>query len=71
MDSNNRMRNKRFLQFALGLGLLALPWQAFGQAIVKQGTPVRHGNAWTETYEWTAPAREGGKLILRADMGSV
>ena len=33
--------------------------------------PVRHGNAWTETYEWSAPAREGGRLILRADMGSV
>jgi hypothetical protein len=66
------MRNKRLLPFALGLGLAALPWQAFGQCIVKQGTPVRHGNAsWTETYEWTAPAREGGKLILRADMGSV
>jgi DUF4097 and DUF4098 domain-containing protein YvlB len=66
------MRNKPLLPFALGLGLAALPWQAFGQCIVKQGTPVRHGNAsWTETYEWTAPAREGGKLILRADMGSV
>ncbi len=33
---------------------------------------MRHGSAsWTETYEWSAPAREGGKLILRADMGSV
>jgi hypothetical protein len=71
MGSNNHMRNTRLLQLALGLGLAALPWQAFGQSIVKQGVPVRHGNAWTETYEWTAPAREGGKLILRADMGSV
>jgi len=72
MGSNNHFRNKRLLQFALGLGLAALPWQGFGQCIVKQGTPVRHGNAsWTETYEWTAPAREGGKLILRADMGTV
>jgi hypothetical protein len=72
MGSNNRMRNKRLLQSALWLGLAALPWQALGQSIVKQGAPVRHGNAsWTETYEWTAPVREGGKLILRADMGSV
>jgi hypothetical protein len=71
MGSNNHMRNKRLLQLALGLGLAALPWQAFGQCIVKQGAPARHGNAWTETYAWTAPAREGGKLILRADMGSV
>jgi DUF4097 and DUF4098 domain-containing protein YvlB len=66
------MRNKRLLQSAIWLWLAALPLQALGQSIVKQGTPVRHGNAsWTETYEWTAPAREGGKLILRADMGSV
>jgi len=71
MDSKNGMRYKRLLQFALGLGLAAMPWQAFGQSIAKPGAPVRHGNAWTETYEWTAPAREGGKLILRADMGSV
>jgi len=72
MGSNNLMRNKRLLQSALWLGLAALPLQALGQSIVKRGTPVRHGNAsWTETYEWTAPAREGGKLILRADMGSV
>ena len=72
MGSNNLMRNKRLLQSATWLWLAALPLQALGQSIVKQGTPVRHGNAsWTETYEWTAPAREGGKLILRADMGSV
>jgi DUF4097 and DUF4098 domain-containing protein YvlB len=72
MGSNNLMRNKRLLQSALWLWLAALPLQALDQSIVKRGTPVRHGNAaWTETYEWTAPAREGGKLILRADMGSV
>ncbi|MGB7593207.1 MAG: DUF4097 family beta strand repeat-containing protein, partial [Terriglobia bacterium] len=66
------MKNKRLLQSAIWLWLAALPLQALGQSIVKQGTPVRHGNAsWTETYEWTAPAREGGKLILRADMGTV
>jgi DUF4097 and DUF4098 domain-containing protein YvlB len=33
--------------------------------------PVRQGASWTEIYEWNAPAREGGKLILRADRGSV
>ena len=72
MASNNLMKNERLLQSAIWLWLAALPLQALGQSIVKQGTPVRHGNAsWTETYEWTAPAREGGKLILRADMGSV
>jgi hypothetical protein len=66
------MRNKHILQFAIWLWLAALPLQAFDQSIVRRGTPVRGGNAsWTETYVWTGPAREGGKLILRADMGSV
>jgi len=71
MDSYKRMRNRLLLQCIIGFWLAALPWPALGQSIMKQGTPVRHGNAWTETYEWNAPAREGGKLILRADMGSV
>jgi hypothetical protein len=57
---------------AIWFWLVALPWPALGQSVVKQGTPVRHGKAsWTETYELNAPARPGGKLILRADMGSV
>ena len=43
---------------AIWLWLAVLPWQAFGQSIVKQGAPVRRGNAWTETYEWNAPAHE-------------
>jgi hypothetical protein len=49
----------------------ALPWPALGQLNEQRGEPVRRGNVWTETYTWTAPAREGGKLVLRADMGSV
>jgi DUF4097 and DUF4098 domain-containing protein YvlB len=71
MGSNNFMRNKHILQCAIWVWLAALPLQALDQSIVKQGAPLRHGNAWTKTYEWTVPAREGGKLILRADMGSV
>jgi DUF4097 and DUF4098 domain-containing protein YvlB len=72
MGSDKRMRNRRLLQSAAWFWLVALPWQALGQSVVKQGTLEHHGNgSWTETYEWNAPAREGGKLILRADMGSV
>ena len=72
MDSYNLMGNKRLFQCAIWFWLAALPWPAFSQSSVKQGVPVRHGNAsWTETYELNAPVREGGKLILRADMGSV
>ena len=64
------MRNKR-LQLAACLWLLVLPLEALGQSAVKRGNPVPHGAFWTETYEWSAPARPGGKLILRADTGSV
>jgi hypothetical protein len=71
MDSYNRMRNRRILQFAIVLWLVAVPWPALCQSIMKQGTPARRGDAWTQTYEWNSPAREGGKLILRADTGSV
>ena len=71
MDSYKRMKNRLLLPCIIGFWLTALPWPAFGQSIIKQGTPVRRGNAWTETYEWTAPVREGGKLIVRSDMGSV
>ena len=71
MDSYNLMGNRRLLQWAIAVCLTAAPWAAFGQSNVKQGAPVRRGNAWTETYEWNAPVREGGRLILRADVGSV
>ena len=73
MASNNLMRNKRLLQSAIWLWLAVLPWPALGQVqvSVKRGGPERHGACWTETFEWNALAREGGKLILRAGMGSV
>ena len=48
-----------------------MPWPAFAQLTQKRSGLERHGKAWTETFEWNGPAREGGKLILRADMGSV
>jgi len=38
---------------------------------VKRGAPERHGRAWVERSEFTAPAREGGRLVVRADAGSV
>jgi DUF4097 and DUF4098 domain-containing protein YvlB len=66
------MRNRLLSQFAIGLWLAVLPWQALGQSMVRRSVPVRQGNSsWTEIYAWNTPAREGGKLILRADMGSV
>lgn len=41
------------------------------QSLVKRGTPERQGRGWVERREFSAPAREGGRLVLRADSGSV
>jgi DUF4097 and DUF4098 domain-containing protein YvlB len=53
------------------VGLVSLPLQAAEQPYVKRGTPERHGRAWIERSEISAPVREGGRLILRVDAGSV
>jgi hypothetical protein len=72
MESYKPTKNRPFWRYAIGLCLAAsLPWPALGQLNEQRGTPVRRGNVWTETYTWTAPAREGGRLVLRADMGSI
>ena len=71
MGTYKRMRNSFLVNPAVWLWLVALPVQALGQSAVRRGAPAFHGSAWTETYEWNAAAREGGKLVLRADMGSV
>jgi DUF4097 and DUF4098 domain-containing protein YvlB len=59
------------LQWLILVGLVSLPLQAVDQSYVKRGTPERHGRAWVERSEISAPVREGGRLILRADVGSV
>jgi hypothetical protein len=41
------------------------------QANVKRGEPQRQGNYWEERIECGAPAREGGRLVVRADFGSL
>jgi hypothetical protein len=41
------------------------------QANVKRGEPQRQGNYWEERTECSAPAREGGRLVVRADFGSL
>jgi DUF4097 and DUF4098 domain-containing protein YvlB len=59
------------LRCALLLVLISLPLQALDQPYLKRGTPERHGRAWVERSELSALVREGGRLILRADAGSV
>ncbi|MCI0402097.1 MAG: hypothetical protein L0212_01055 [Acidobacteria bacterium] len=38
---------------------------------VQEGTPAKKGNAWVRESTCSATAREGGRLMLRADLGSV
>jgi hypothetical protein len=40
-------------------------------ARVKRGEPQRQGNYWEERADCSAPLREGGRLVVRADFGSV
>jgi DUF4097 and DUF4098 domain-containing protein YvlB len=65
------MRKTRFLQIATFAFLAVLPLQALDQAYVKHGTLEHRGRAWVEDRQFGGPAREGGRLILRADVGSV
>jgi len=57
------------------LALLAqgasLPLAAAGQAYLKRGEPQQEGRNWVEVSECGALVPESGRLILRADVGSV
>lgn len=56
----------------VGLLLVASrPLAGLDEASVKRGEPQREGRAWVERSVCVAPAREGGRLVLRADFGSV
>lgn len=55
---------------ALGLATGYL-WAAGDQAYMKRGSPQREGSSWTETATCGAPAQPGGRLVVRADFGSV
>jgi DUF4097 and DUF4098 domain-containing protein YvlB len=45
--------------------------EAAEQGTVKRGEPQRQANYWEERAECSAPAREGGRLVVRADAGSL
>lgn len=58
------------------LFLLATAWLAAAPAAaqrldVQQGNPEKKGRAWVRESTCTATAREGGRLTVRADVGSV
>ncbi len=65
------MGTKRVYSFALLALLMATPLVALDVSSVKQGAPERHGNSWQQVSEFEAPTREGARLLLRADNGTV
>jgi hypothetical protein len=65
------MAKTRPLQIALTFFAASLPLAAQGQVYVRRGSPVREGRAWMEIAECGGAAREGGRLVLRSDVGSV
>ncbi len=65
------MVTRRFYSFAVLTLLTALPLAALEGSTVKQSAPVRSGHAWEQRSEFEASAKPGGRLLLRADNGSV
>lgn len=59
--------NKTLLQFVILVMAAGIP----AAAQVHRGEPQKQGRAWVEVDEATTPVRDGGRLILRADSGSV
>jgi DUF4097 and DUF4098 domain-containing protein YvlB len=43
----------------------------YAQASIQRGTPQREGKAWVEHATCEAPVRDGGRLIVRADFGTI
>jgi DUF4097 and DUF4098 domain-containing protein YvlB len=65
-----KMRYRIFAIIALLVGT-CLTVQAAEEIHVKRGEPQRVGDHWEEQAECAAPVREGARLVVRADMGSI
>lgn len=51
--------------------LLTVPLAALDVSSVKQGGMVKHGRTWEQTSQFEAQSKEGARLVLRAESGSV
>src|SRR5947207_6315382 len=70
-DRTKLMARTVALFSALMFMALVSPLAAQDQVYVRRGNPKREGRAWTEHAECGGAAREGGRLVLRSDAGSV
>ena len=67
-----RFRLRLFVELVVGANLaLGASGNLHAQAFVKRGTPYPAGRDWVEVATCGAPVREGGRLLVRADSGSV
>lgn len=67
-----RKTSKLFAGFLIAVSLaLTVPVNIFAQASLKRGTPYREGRGWVERATCEVPAREGGRLVVRTDSGSM
>ena len=74
MDSRRktvRIVSRWLLGIAVATSLAGIPGSLFAQANVQRGTPHREGRTWVEVVTCGAPVHDGGRLILKADFGSV
>jgi DUF4097 and DUF4098 domain-containing protein YvlB len=65
------MRYRTLSILAILVASTCLALEPADQGNVKRGEPQRQGNYWEERAECSAPAREGGRLVVRADFGSI
>src|SRR5205814_1258852 len=66
------MARFRYLVFlAVATALVSPPLRGFDEAFIKRGEPSREGRVWVEHASCGGTAQSGGKLVLRADFGSV
>jgi DUF4097 and DUF4098 domain-containing protein YvlB len=64
-----RYRTLSILPILVASTCLAL--EPADQGNVKRGEPQRQASFWEQRAECSAPAREGGRLVVRADFGSL
>ncbi len=72
MKKHSKLILKLFAIPLWAIGLIALVHPiSYAQADVQRGTPQSEGKAWVEHATCTAAVRDGGRLIVRTDIGSV
>jgi len=67
------MKTKRIVTFLLAAAAASACWarDPAEQPSVRRGEPQRAGSTWEERAACSAPMKEGSRLVVRADFGSI